>query len=128
MGRLPSWPGALALAAAGFMTWAVYSLPMLTGRAAIREAWDTGGYWSIGMPVLLALVLIAGALTQARPWLLAAATVAGHVLGMLLIAKPGTGFGLLPLTFAFIYLPMFLVFAAVAWLGGWVRGMVKRGG
>jgi len=126
MGRISSWVGSLALASAGFMTWAVYSLPLLTGRTSIREAWDDSSYWSIGLPVLLALVVIAGALTQARPWLLAIAAVAGHFLGLLVIARPGTDLGLLPLTVLFIGAPMFLVFTGAAWVGGWVRELAAQ--
>jgi len=126
MGRVPSWVGSLVLAGAGFMTWAVYSLPLLTGRASIREAWDDSSYWSVGLPVLLALVATAGALTQARPWMLAAATVGGHFLGILVIARPGSDLGLLPLTMLFIGAPMFLVFTGAAWVGGWVREMAAQ--
>jgi len=126
MGRMSSWVGSLVLAAAGFMTWAVYSLPLLTGRAAIREAWDDSYYWSVGLPVLVALLLIAGALTRVQPWLLAVAAVAGHFLGMLVIARPGTDLGLLPLTVLFIGAPMFLVFTGAAWVGGWVRELAAQ--
>ena len=126
MGRMSSWVGSLVLAAAGFMTWAVYSLPLLTGRAAIREAWDDSYYWSVGLPVLVALLLIAGALTRVQPWLLGVAAVAGHFLGMLVIARPGTDLGLLPLTVLFIGAPMFLVFTGAAWVGGWVRELAAQ--
>ena len=112
------------LAAEGFAVWAVFStLPLLAGGAGIREAWDTNVYWSLGLPLLMVSVAAAGALTQASPWRLAAAAVAGHFLGVVLIAKAGTGFGLLPLTVTLIGLPMFALLAGFGWAGRWLRHM-----
>ena len=125
MTRASSWIAALVLAAAGFAVWAAFSLPMMTGRPAIREAWDSDSYWTFGLPVLLALVLAAGFAARLSPAILAAFAVGGHFLGIVLIAKPGTDLSLLPLSAAFIGVPMFIVALGVAWIGRWVREAVE---
>jgi hypothetical protein len=119
------WIAAPVLAAAGFALWAAFALSLTTGRADLHEAWDSDAYWSFGLPLFLAAMLAAGFVVRGRPALLAAFAVAGHFLGMLLLAKPGTSLGLLPLSFAFIGLPMFLALAAAAWVGARVRELVK---
>jgi len=120
---------AALLAAEGFAVWAVFStLPLLTGAPGIREAWDTNAYWSLGLPVLMLSVAAAGALSAESPWRLAAGAVAGHFLGVLLIAKSGTGFGLLPLTLVFVGVPMFGIFAGFGWAGRGLRRARAGGG
>jgi hypothetical protein len=120
---------AALLAAEGFAVWAVFStLPLLTGAPGIREAWDTNAYWSLGLPVLMLSVAAAGAFAPDSPWKLAAWAVAGHFLGVLLITKSGTGFGLLPLTLVFVGLPMFGVLAGFGWAGRGLRRARAGGG
>jgi len=110
------------LAAEGFAAWAAFStVPLFTGSAGIRVAWDTNAFWSLGLPLLMVSVAAAGMLSKESPWRLAAAAVAGHFLGVVLIAKAGTGLSLLPLTVALVGMPMFAVLAGFGWAGRWLR-------
>jgi len=114
------------LTAEGFAVWAVFStVPWLSGSAGFREAWDTNAFWSLGLPVLMVSLAAAGALTQQSPWRLAAAAVAGHFLGVVLIAKAGSGLNLLPLTVTLVGLPMFAVLAGFGWAGRWLRHLIQ---
>jgi hypothetical protein len=114
------------LAAEGFAIWAVFStLPFFTGRPSIREAWDTNAYWSLGIPVLLLSLAVAGAIGKESPWRLAAAAVAGHFVGVFAIVPPGNSLGLLPLTLVLIGVPMFAVLAGFGWAGRYVRHLTQ---
>lgn len=117
----------LLLAAEAFAVWAVFALPRFTGRKAIIEAWDSEPYWSIGIPLLLASLALAGVLSRKPVWLLALYATAGHALAVALIAKEGTGLGLLPLAAVLVGVPLFALFAAAAWLGRKLRGVIKLG-
>ncbi len=114
----------LLLAAEAFAVWAVFALPRFTGRATIREAWDSEPYWMFGIPVLLGSLALAGALSRKPVWLLAAYAAIGHALAVALIAKDGASLGLLPLTIVLVGLPLFALFAAAAWLGRKARGVI----
>ncbi len=119
-------PVAALLAAEGFAVWAVFStVPWLSGGAGLREAWDSNAFWSLGLPVLMVSLAAAGALSQQSPWRLAAAAVAGHFLGVVLIAKAGSGFNLLPLTLTLVGAPMFAVLAGFGWAGRWLRQLTQ---
>ena len=85
-----TWVTRLVVAAAGFAVWALYSLPLLTGRSGIREAWDSPVYWKMGIPLLLLLVAAAGTISEDVPWKLALSTLAGHFLAVVLIKPPKT--------------------------------------
>jgi hypothetical protein len=118
---IPSIAAAI-LAIESFAIWAAFSaVPFITGRPGIREAWDTSAYWRAGVPLLVVSVALAGFLSRDKPMALAAWTVAGHFLGILLIAKPGSDLGLLPLALVFIGAPAFGIFTGVAWLAGRLR-------
>jgi hypothetical protein len=118
---IPSLAAAI-LAIESFTIWAVFSaLPAVTGRPGIREAWDTAAYWRQGVPLLLASIAVAGFVSKDKPVALAGWTVAGHFLGIFLIAKPGSDFGLLPLTLAFIGPPAFGLLTGIAWLAQRLR-------
>jgi hypothetical protein len=120
---MPSFAG-LFLAAAGFAVWAVFStLPLFTSGRGIREAWDTESYWLIGVPLLLLSVAAAGFATKEAPWKLALWPIAGHFLAMLIVSKPGTDLGLLPVALIVIGLPAFGVFTGLASLGRRLRGI-----
>lgn len=126
MAAKPVSSAAVLIAAEGFAVWALFStLPLLAGGPAIREAWDTNAYWSLGLPVLMLSVAAAGALSAESPWRLAAAAVAGHFLGMLAVHPAGNSLGLLPLTLAFIGLPMFGLLAGFGWAGRGVRHLMR---
>lgn len=115
-----TWVTRLLVAVACFAVWTLFSLPLMTGRSGIREAWDSPAYWKLGIPLLLLLVAAAGAISEDVPWKLSLSTLAGHFLAMVLIKPPGTDFGLLPLSLLLLGLPGLAAFAAAAWLGRWV--------
>jgi hypothetical protein len=117
-----------ALAAiAGFAVWTVFSIPLFTGRAGIREAWDFPSYWSKAIPLLLLLVVAAGYVSRDVPWKLALSAVAGHFLGVVLVKQPTTDFGLLPLSLVLLGVPGLGAFTLAAWLGQQLRQLVKAG-
>lgn len=115
------WVNRLLAAGAGFAIWALFSLPMLTGRSGIREAWDFPAYWTAGIPLLVVAVMAVGYIGDDVPWKLALWTLAGHFLGVVLVKQPTAGFGLLPLSLMFLGLPGFGAFTVAAWFGRWLR-------
>jgi hypothetical protein len=77
------------LGCAGFGVWAVFSLlPVLAGYG-IREGWDIAPYWLIGVPLLLVLHGIAGALTEEGAWRLPFWAIGGHIAGMMSSTRRG---------------------------------------
>ena len=99
----------MILAGAGFAVWAVFSLlPVLSGHG-IREAWDMTPYWILGVPLLLALHGLAGALTEEGAWRLPLWAIGGHIVGMLLIHPTGTNVALLPFAVLYIGVPMYVI-------------------
>src|SRR5690606_41477866 len=52
------------LACAGFAVWALFSLLPAIAGYGIREGWDTPLYWVVGLPLLLVLHGIVGAVTD----------------------------------------------------------------
>ena len=60
-----------------------------------REAWDSGEYWTVGLPVALVLSLVIGLLTRNRDWLWTALVVPSQVLTMMV--RNGEMGGLWPL-------------------------------
>ena len=52
----------------------------MSGR---REAWDSGEYWTVGLPVALVLSLVIGLLTRNRDWLWTAIVIPSQVLTMM---------------------------------------------
>jgi hypothetical protein len=117
---LPS--SGLLLAIAAFAIWSLFSaMPLFSGQTHIREAWDTSAYWMVGIPLLVLAVAAAGYVGEDSPWKLALWTLAGHFLAMLVVSKPGTDLGLLPLALALIGLPAFGALMLVAYFGRWLR-------
>jgi hypothetical protein len=105
------------LALASFAIWVLFAvLPMLFG-GAVREAWDTAPYWTVGVPLLLLSVALAGYASGAAPWKLALWAACGHIVAMMLTASDGASLGLLPLAIVVVGLPMFAALTAMAWLG-----------
>ena len=107
----------LGLALCGFLVWAVFAtLPALGGRG-LAEAWATRAYWVAGLPALAlvhALAGYAGTMPLSR---LPLCALAGHGLAMLLLHKPGTDAGLLPLAILLAGVPLYGLLLAAAWLG-----------
>lgn len=110
------------LAVAGFCLWAVFSLlPVFAGAGRIREGWDTTPYWTIGIPALLALHVLIGALAEVRSSHLPLWAIGGHIVAMALIQRSGADFGLMPLALVLVGLPMYAVLFVATWFGGVVR-------
>ena len=49
-----AWTIRSLTAIAGFAVWTLFSIPLLTGRAGIREAWDFPAYWHVGHSAVVA--------------------------------------------------------------------------
>jgi hypothetical protein len=99
--------------AAGFLVWAGFSL-----AGGIHEAWDSAGWWVIGLPLLGLVAGLCGYLAPERVWRWPLFIVAGQLLGMLIVHPPGTGLGLLPLALVLIGVPLLLVLTILAIIGG----------
>jgi hypothetical protein len=121
------WTIRLLTAIAGFAVWTLFSIPLLTGRAGIREAWDFPAYWHVGIPLLLLLAAAAGCFSKDVPWKLALWAVAGHFLGVVLVKQPTTDFGLLPLSLLLLGLPGLGALTLAVWLGQQGRQLVQPG-
>ena len=79
----------LAAIACGMVTWILVSAA--SGRV---EAWDSGWYFTVGMPVVCATSGLLGFLEPSRPWRWGVAPLAGQFVWMILTQGPGN---LLPL-------------------------------
>jgi hypothetical protein len=67
-------------------------------------------FWIVGVPLLLMLHGLAGALTEENAWRLPFWANGGHILAMMLIHPTGAGLGLLPFAVIFIGIPMYVIF------------------
>jgi hypothetical protein len=113
------------LACAGFGVWAVFSvLPALAGYG-IREAWDTTPYWVIGLPILVVLHGLVGALTEGLAWRFPLWTVGGHALAMVLFGKSGADLGMLPLAVVLVGLPMYAILYIITLTGRIVARLTR---
>ncbi|BAV32771.1 hypothetical protein SCL_0449 [Sulfuricaulis limicola] len=79
----------LVAAASGVLTWVLVSV--ISGRV---EAWDSGLYFSVGMPVVCIVALVLGFLEPRRAWRWGVVPLLAQFLWMLLTQGPGN---LLPL-------------------------------
>ena len=103
------------LFASGFALWTLTSvLPLTSG---LHEGWDRAPYWQIGVPLLFGVQAVAGALAAEPAWRQPFWALAGHLAGMLLVHRTGTGFGLLPLTIVFIFVPAYVGLYLAAFVG-----------
>ncbi len=115
---------AMALAAAaGFAGWAVFSL-----GGPRREAWDSGTWWLVVLPLLALVAGVLGYLAPRRVWRWAAAIVGGQVLAMVALRPAGTDLGLFPLTAAFLLIPLGLILSLPALVGGAIARRQTRAG
>ena len=124
---MQAWSTRFVAAMAGFAVWTLFSIPLLTGRAGIREAWDFPGYWTKAIPLLLLLVAAAGYVSRDVPWKLALCALAGHFLGVVLVKQPTADFGLLPLSLLLLGVPGLGAFTLAAWLGQSARQLIEPG-
>jgi hypothetical protein len=117
----------IGLVLTGFAVWTVFSLlPAQPGAAMrIREAWDTGGFWAIGVPVMLIAQALAGFLNGAGLKYQPLWTLGGLFIAVLLIRRPGGDIGLLPLALLFVGLPLYGVLLAAGGLGRWLGNALR---
>jgi hypothetical protein len=85
--------------------------------STLHEGWDRGPYWQIGVPLLFGAQAIAGAFAPEPAWRQPLWVLLGHFVGMLLVHQSGTGFGLLPLTIVFIFVPAYVGLYLAAFVG-----------
>jgi hypothetical protein len=111
----------------GFALLTMFSIPLFTGRAGLREAWDSPAYWNRGIPILLLLIAAAGYVGKDVPWKLALSALAGHFIGVVLVKQPATDLGLLPLSLLLIGVPGLGALTLAAWLGQQLRQLLKPG-
>ena len=79
----------LVAIASGVLTWIIVSA--ISGRA---EAWDSGLYYSVGMPAVCIVAMAQGFFEPKQAWRWGAIPLAGQFIWMLLSQGPGN---LLPL-------------------------------
>jgi hypothetical protein len=114
------------LALAGFAAWASFAvMPLFSGHVSMREAWDTSAYWSVGIPLLLAVQMAGGALLRGPCWGEPLWTLGGHFLGVVLLRNPGSSLSLFPLAVIFVGGPMYLVLFAAACAGRYLRDLMS---
>jgi hypothetical protein len=122
-----AWTIRSLTAMAGFAVWTLFSIPLLTGRPGIREAWDFPPYWQKGVPLLLLLAAAAGYFSKDVPWKLALWAVSGHFLGVVLVKQPTVDLGLLPLSLLLPGLPGLCALTLAVWLGQQGRRLAQPG-
>lgn len=88
---------------------------LLTGRG---EAWDSGLYWTAGLPIAGAIAVLLGALARRRDWLWAFAIVPSQITTMMI--RSGEMSILWPLTVA-LGIVLSTPFAALAFIGSKLR-------
>jgi len=101
-------------AAIGMALWFAVTL-----AAGVREAWDTGAYWTVAYPVALVACAVLGYLFPQRPWRWAVVLFVSQFVAMLL--RNGELGSLWPLglaLFAVLSLPGVLAAQLAAWLKG----------
>jgi hypothetical protein len=110
---------ALLTGLAGFLVWAVPSLldDMRDRPFRIVEAWDTTLYWAAGLPAMIVVSALVGALCGSRTWRVPLWLLAGHGLAMVLVHPAGTSLSLLPLTLALIGLVLYPLLWLAAFAG-----------
>lgn len=102
----------LAAFAAGAAIWIF--IAMTTGRP---EAWDSGIYFSLGLPTACILAFALGVVEPARSWRWGVAPFAGQFLTMLLMQGVGNLLPLGVLVFAVISVPAVIAARIGAALG-----------
>ena len=110
---LSSTAAAAIAATTGFVGWAIFPLGGIRG-----EAWDSGLWWVVVLPLLALVAGILGYIVPQRVWRWAAAILGGQLLAMILMRPAGADLGLFPLTVVFVLIPLGLIFTALALVGG----------
>ncbi len=113
------------LACAGFAVWTLFSLLPAIAGYGIREGWDTPLYWVVGLPLLLVLHGIVGAVTDGLAWRFPLWTIGGHTLAMVLIGKSGADLGMLPIALVMVGLPMYALLYITTLTGRIIARLIK---
>jgi hypothetical protein len=110
---------ALMTGLAGVLAWAVPSLldDLRDRPFRIVEAWDTTLYWAAGLPAMIVIAAVAGAVVGSRPWRVPLWLLAGHGLAMVLVHPAGTSLTLLPFTLGLIGLFLYPLLWLAAFAG-----------
>lgn len=102
----------LAAVAAGATIWILISVG--TGR---REAWDSGTYFTLGMPAACLLSFALGLSEPARSWRWGVAPFAGQFLSLLVMEGVGNLLPLGVIVFAILSIPAVITARLGATLG-----------
>lgn len=92
------------------------AVSMVTGR---REAWDSGAYFSVGIPIMCAVIFVIAYRFPDRPWRWAMSMAAGQALAL---AMAGNSLSLWPLSLVamtILSVPQFIV-------GSWAGKLAIR--
>ncbi len=108
----------LAAAAGGALVWIL--IVSATGK---REAWDSGEYFSVGIPAVCLLAALLGFVEPKRSWRWGVAPLAGQFFSMLLMVGPGNLLPLGLIVFGVLSIPSVLA----ARLGSYVANRRARG-
>jgi hypothetical protein len=98
----------------GLLIWLTIS--RVTGQA---EAWDSPLFFSIGVPALIGVATVAGAIRPGRSFLWGIATIAFQPIALFSVGKPDALAG--------VGLFFFLIFALLCAIGAFVGGLLRRG-
>jgi len=102
----------LAAVAAGATIWILISVG--TGR---REAWDSGIYFTLGMPAACLLSFVLGVVEPVRSWRWGLAPFAGQFLSLLIMQGVGNLLPLGVIVFAILSIPAVITARIGAALG-----------
>jgi hypothetical protein len=102
----------LAAVATGAAIWIFIST--VTGR---REAWDSGAYFSLGIPLACLLSFVLGVVEPARSWRWGVAPFAGQFLSLLVMEGVGNLLPLGVIAFAVLSIPAVIAARIGAALG-----------
>lgn len=108
----------VAAGVCGAVVWIV--IAAVSGR---NEAWDSGLYFSVGVPAVCLLSMALGYFEPARSWRWGAIPLLGQFLWMLVSQGPGNLLPLGVVVFAVLSIPSI----ATARLGAWVRTRQSAG-
>jgi O-antigen/teichoic acid export membrane protein len=92
------------------------AVSMVTGR---REAWDSGAYFSVGIPIMCAVIFVIAYRFPDRPWRWALSMAAGQALAL---AMAGNSLSLWPLSLVamtILSVPQFII-------GSWAGKLAIR--
>ena len=105
------------LAFLGLVIW--LSISVLTGHA---EAWDAAAFSTVGIPALMGVAAIAGAIRPGRPLLWGFGTIVFQPIALFVVSKPGPLIGVGIFFFVFFA----LLCALSAYVGGILRRLVSK--